>query len=259
MNENSLYYGDNLDILREYISDESVDLIYLDPPFKSNQDYNVLFDEKNGTRSTAQIKAFTDTWEWNEVSALAYRETVEAGGKVSQAMQGFRSFLGDTDILAYLSMMAPRLVELRRVLKATGSIYLHCDPTASHYLKMLMDAVFGGRNFRNEIIWYYYNKLHDRRKKLFAQATDTILFYAKDVSANFTFHQLKERREKPIKQLARKKVGGRLVNVKDEFGHVIYRLKEDRTIDNVWRIACLQPAASERLGYPTQKPEALLE
>jgi len=150
---NLLYYGDNLDILRRYVKDESVDLIYLDPPFKSNQDYNVLFKERNGKQSAAQIHAFEDTWQWDEAAALAYKEVVEAGGKVSQAMQAFHTYLGPNDMLAYLAMMAPRLVELRRVLKTTGSIYLHCDPTASHYLKILMDAVFGPEHFLNEIIW----------------------------------------------------------------------------------------------------------
>lgn len=259
MQSNLLYYGDNLDILRRYVKDESVDLIYLDPPFNSNQDYNVLYAERDGSRAAAQIKAFGDTWTWDQEAARTYRSVVEQGGKVSQVMQAFRTFLGDTDMLAYLSMMAPRLVELRRVLKATGSIYLHCDPTASHHLKLLMDAVFGVHNFRNEIVWYYYNKIHDRRKQLFPRATDTLLFYAKDIRAPFTFHQLKEMRDKPVQQLRRKKVAGVMVNVKDAEGHVVYQTKTDRTLDNVWRIACLQPAARERLGYPTQKPEALLE
>jgi len=156
-------------------------------------------------------------------------------------------------------MMAPRLLELRRVMKPTASIYLHCDPTASHYLKVLMDAVFGVGNFRNEIVWYYYNKMHDRRKKLFPRASDTIFFYVKDVNQAFTYHQLKELRPEPVKQLLRKKVEGKMVDVKDETGHVVYRIKEDRTLDNVWRIPCLQPASTERLGYQTQKPEALLE
>ncbi|MCX6843741.1 MAG: DNA methyltransferase [candidate division WOR-3 bacterium] len=150
---NLLYYGDNLDILRRYVKDESVDLIYLDPPFKSNQDYNVLFKERNGTQSAAQIHAFEDTWQWDETAARAFQEIVEAGGKVSQAMQAFHTYLGPNDMLAYLAMMAPRLVELCRVLKPTGSIYLHCDPTASHYLKILMDAVFGPENFLSDVIW----------------------------------------------------------------------------------------------------------
>lgn len=256
---NMLYYGDNLDVLRRHVDDGSVDLVYLDPPFKSNQDYNVLFEERDGSRSRSQSKAFEDTWTWDEEAADSYESIVEAGGHVADTMRAFRTLLGANDMLAYLSMMAPRLLELRRVLKNTGSIYLHCDVTASAYLRLLMDAVFDPRNFRNEIIWYYYNKMHDRRKKLFPRAHDTILFYVKDVAAAFTFHQLKEMRDEPVKQLMRKKVDGKMVNVKGEDGHVVYRLKADRTLDNVWRLPCLQPAAPERLGYQTQKPEALLE
>jgi site-specific DNA-methyltransferase (adenine-specific) len=150
---NKLYYGDNLQVQREYIPDQSVDLIYLDPPFNSRQDYNVLFAEKDGTRSSSQITAFKDTWEWNEEAARSYEEAIVQGGRVADAMRAFRTLLGGSDMLAYLAMMAPRLVELRRVLKETGSIYLHCDPTASHYLKLLMDGIFGAQFFRNEIVW----------------------------------------------------------------------------------------------------------
>jgi len=174
---NYLYYGDNLDVLRRHVKDESVDLVYLDPPFNSSQDYNVLFDEKNGTRSKAQIKAFEDTWRWDQFSAEAYQETVEAGGKVADALRAFRTFLRDSDMLAYLSMMAPRLVELRRVLKPTGSIYLHCDPKASHYLKMLMDAVFGPEHFLNEVVWKR-TSAHSSAKR-YGPIHDTILFYRK--------------------------------------------------------------------------------
>ena len=149
---NRLYYGDNLDVLRQHVKDESVDLVYLDPPFNSAQDYNVLFAE-HGVKAAAQIKAFEDTWEWNVEAERHDVELVEAGGRVSEVMQAFRTFLGDSDMMAYLAMMAPRLIELRSVLKPTGWIYLHCDPTASHYLKMLMDAVFGPTNFRSEIVW----------------------------------------------------------------------------------------------------------
>ena len=131
---NKLYYGDNLAVLRDYIPSNSVDLI-LDPPFNSRQDYSVLFAEKDGARSASQITAFKDTWEWNEEAARSYEEVVEAGGRVAEATRAFRTLLGGSDMLAYLAMMAPRLVELRRVLKDTGSIYLHCDPTASHVLR----------------------------------------------------------------------------------------------------------------------------
>jgi len=156
MPENTLYYGDNLDILRRYIRDESVDLVYLDPPFNSNATYNVLFGGEGGTRAAAQVKAFGDTWHWDESAARAFQETVEGGGGASEAMQAFKRLLGTGDMMAYLAMMAPRLIELRRVLKATGSIYLHCDPTASHYLKVLMDTVFGHRFYINEIVWRRY-------------------------------------------------------------------------------------------------------
>ena len=127
MSDNLLYYGDNLDVLRRHVKDESVDLVYLDPPLGSNQDYNVLFAERDGTRAAAQIKAFEDTWRWDRAAAEAFHEVVEAGGRVSQAMQAFRTFLGENDMLAYLANMAPRLIELRRVLKTTCFIYLHCE------------------------------------------------------------------------------------------------------------------------------------
>ena len=159
----------------------------------------------------------------------------------------------------YIGWMKPRLEEMHRALKPTGSIYLHCDPHASHYLKVAMDKVFGADNFRNEIIWHYYNKMHDRRKKMFPRATDTLLFYVKDARSDFTFHQLKEKREKPIKQLLRVKRDGKMVNRKDEHGRVMYKESTHKIMDNVWRIPALQPAAREKLGYPTQKPEALLQ
>ncbi len=181
MADNKLYYGDNLEILRRYVQDKSVDLIYLDPPFKSNQDYNVLFRERDGTRSAAQVKTFKDTWAWDTEASRAYTETVEHGPEeVSKALRAFRTFLGTNDMLAYLSMMAPRLVELRRVLKETGSIYLHCDPTASHYLKMLMDGVFGPVNFRNEVVWKR-TSAHSSANR-YGPVHDILLFYTKSNS-----------------------------------------------------------------------------
>ena len=145
---NQLYFGDNLPILRKHIADESVDLIYLDPPFNSNANYNVLFRETGGQQSAAQITAFEDTWHWSQESEAAYQEVVAGSSeKLRDLLQGMRSSLGENDMMAYLTMMAQRLGELHRVLKPTGSIYLHCDPTASHYLKLLMDSVFDSRNF----------------------------------------------------------------------------------------------------------------
>jgi len=189
MAQNFLYYGDNLDILRRYIKDETVDLIYLDPPFKSNQDYNVLFQERNGSRSKAQIKVFEDTWQWDQEAASAYQEIVEKGSEnVSKVMQAFRMFLGDNDMLAYLAMMAPRLVELRRVLKPTGSIYLHCDPTASHYLKMLIDAVFGAKMFQREIIWRIgWLSGFKTQAKNWIRNHEVLLYYTK--SESFIFNK----------------------------------------------------------------------
>jgi adenine specific DNA methylase Mod len=186
MADNLLYYGDNLDILRRYVKDETVDLVYLDPPFKSNQDYNVLFAEQDGSRSAAQIKAFADTWRWDQAAAEAYHAIIEAGGKVAQAMIAFRTFLGESDMLAYLAMMAPRLDMLRRVLKPTGSIYLHCDPTASHYLKILLDAVFGPENFKNEIIWKRTNAHNDPKR--YGRIHDVLLFYQKQPGVYFMPH-----------------------------------------------------------------------
>ena len=185
--ENLLYYGDNLDVLHRHVADESVDLVYLDPPFNSAQDYNVLFKERNGTESAAQIRAFEDTWRWDQVAARAYQEAVEGGGKVAQAMIAFHSYLGANDMLAYLAMMAPRLVELRRVLKETGSIYLHCDPVASHYLKILMDAAFGPANYRNEITWKRTSAHSDTKQGMrrYGKIRDILLFYTK--SDNFTW------------------------------------------------------------------------
>jgi DNA modification methylase len=178
---NTLYYGDNLNVLQEHIPDNSVDLVYLDPPFNSARNYNVLFAGRDGTRAAAQIKVFEDTWGWDQAAARAYQHTVEQGGKVSEVMQAFRLFLGENDMLAYLAMMAPRLVELRRVLKDTGSLYLHCDPTASHYLKLLLDAVFGPTMFRSEIVWKR-SSAHSDAKQGRAQhghIHDAILFYTK--------------------------------------------------------------------------------
>jgi adenine specific DNA methylase Mod len=175
---NHLYYGDNLDILREHIPDESIDLVYLDPPFNSQATYNVLFRAPTGERSQAQIEAFGDTWHWNETAERAFDEVVQSGNTdAAELLRAMRTFLKENDVMAYLTMMAIRLLELHRVLKSTGSIYLHCDPTASHYLKLLLDAVFGARNFRNEIIWKR-TTAHSSAKK-YASLHDILLYYTR--------------------------------------------------------------------------------
>ena len=174
--KNKLYFGDNLDILRE-MDAESVDLIYLDPPFNSNATYNVLFRERSGEESAAQITAFEDTWRWSMESEYAYREVVTDGPeKLGRLLQSMRQFLGQNNMMAYLTMMSQRMAELHRVLKPKGSIYLHCDPTASHYLKFLMDAVFDVRNFRNEIVWKRTGSHGGARR--WGPIHDTILFYS---------------------------------------------------------------------------------
>lgn len=305
---NKLYYGDNLDILRRYIADDSVDLIYLDPPFKSNQDYNVLFAEQDGARSAAQIRAFEDTWRWDQGAARSYAEVVEKGGKVSATMQAFRQALGENDMLAYLAMMAPRLVELRRVLKPTGSIYLHCDPTASHYLKMLMDAVFEPFNFKNEIIWKRANAHNDPKR--YGRISDTILYFSKSEKCTWN-QQHTPYREEYYKSHYKQDENGRyfrtvpldaprhgsgspsllykwkgkmpapsrtwaikqeVMEKYEEEGRLRYTRTGTPTLlqyadempgvplQSIWTdIPPVNPQAQERLGYPTQKPEALLE
>jgi adenine specific DNA methylase Mod len=182
---NALYYGDNLEVLRESIKDESVDLIYLDPPFNSNATYNVLFKTPKGHQSDAQIEAFDDTWHWGPHAEAAFADLMQQPNTdVAEVARALRSVLGENDMMAYLAMMAIRLLELHRALKPTGSMYLHCDPTASHYLKVVLDAVFGGDNYRNEIIWKR-SHAHNSAKGYGANH-DVILFYSK--SADFTWN-----------------------------------------------------------------------
>ncbi|MGB1288463.1 MAG: DNA methyltransferase, partial [Aggregatilineales bacterium] len=176
---NRLFFGDNLDILRDYIKDETVDLIYLDPPFNSNRDYNVLFKDQSGKKSEAQITAFTDTWEWGPTASEAlYHLERHENDKVRTAVTALHALLGENAMLAYLIMMTDRLVELHRALKPTGSLYLHCDPTASHYLKIVLDAIFGVENFRNEIAWKRTSSHNDSSKK-YGRIHDVIFFYTK--------------------------------------------------------------------------------
>jgi DNA modification methylase len=176
MPENTLYYGDNLEVMRKYLPDASVDLVYLDPPFNSNRDYNLLFREQSGEPAQGQIKAFTDTWQWSERAYDEFCQTCAVPALV-ELVQGFVRTLGRNDLTAYLVMMAPRLVELHRVLKPTGSLYLHCDPTASHYLKVMLDVIFGARNFRNEIVWKRTSAHSGARR--WGDVHDILLFYSK--------------------------------------------------------------------------------
>jgi site-specific DNA-methyltransferase (adenine-specific) len=317
---NRLFYGDNLNILREHVADESVDLIYLDPPFNSKRDYNLLFKTPKGHESDAQITAFEDTWHWGEQAEAEFRGLQkQANTDVAQVMQALRDFLGENDMMAYLTMMANRLLEMNRVLKPTGSLYLHCDPTASHYLKIVLDGVFGAENFRNEVIWKRQSAHSDAKNK-YASITDTILFYVRSSQTRFNVVRVALDEEYVSKFYHHKDHDGRLYRLSDmsapegggmaainkktgksngwyewrgyqppERGwrfspetmqklHDESRLyyPEDKTkriqlkryldenegapVSNLWDdIQPLHGAANEGLGYPTQKPLALLE
>jgi DNA modification methylase len=180
---NLLYYGDNLEILREHVKTESIDLVYLDPPFNSNRSYNVLFGEHHEATDQAQIEAFDDTWTWTPETDRLYFDLLNGGtpARVADTLAAMHEMLGEGDVLAYLVMMTPRLVELQRVLKATGSLYLHCDPTASHYLKIIMDSVFEAENFVNEIVWKRSDAKGDAGQgaKHYGRVNDVLLLYSK--------------------------------------------------------------------------------
>ena len=317
---NTLYYGDNLPVLREHLDDESADLIYLDPPFNSNASYNVLFKEQSGEESPAQIRAFTDTWQWTQETERAYEQEIilnsDIPANVKDMVSAFRQFIGRNRMMAYLVMMTPRLVELRRVLKPTGSIYLHCDPTASHYLKILMDTLFGVRNFRNEITWQR-TESHNTAGR-YGNIADILLFYTKSDHPvwNRGFHKYArgetQYSEQQMKRFRYIDEDGRRYRLDDltapqpnsdsgnfewrgtipgptrGWGYKIEQLEEwwtngrirtkrDGTprmdglkvyldesegnpLQNIWHdVPRIPNTSSERLGYPTQKPLALLD
>jgi len=308
---NTLYYGDNLLILREYITSESIDLVYLDPPFNSSRSYNVLYKHESGRDSEAQVQAFDDTWHWNRHTEITYEELVTQGRpEVSNMIVALRQFIGENQMMAYLVMMAVRLVEMHRALKPTGSLYLHCDPTASHYLKIVLDTIFGVENFVNEVIWQRTATKGDVRRK-FGAVHDVLLFYSRS-AGSYVFHsqfsgqEAEAYRERftfddgdgrgpyqsapldspnPRPNLTYEYKGypppakgwrvsfevmrqldedGRLIFPPDKTGRirrkVYFKEVEGPKIADVWKdIPPLQAVAAERLGYPTQKPVALLE
>ena len=306
---NTLYYGDNLKILRDYIPDKSVDLIYLDPPFNSKRAYNQIFRDKEGKYQPSQIEAFNDTWKWGDETEIALDELKRPTypAEIFRMLRAFREFLGETEMTAYLVMMAIRLFELHRVLKDTGSIYLHCDPTASHYLKILMDQVFGVANYKNEIIWKRTTAHSDPKR--FGRIHDVILFYAKSSNAKWetvytpydddyieTYYRYKDEKgrsflsrdltapdhgtntghfiwkgktpakgrmwaytEKNMRQLEKE---GRIFYTKNGFPRLKQFLEDmpGMPAQSIWTsILNLRSWHKEALGYPTQKPQALLE
>ena len=288
---NVLYYGDNLDILREHIPDGSIDLIYLDPPFNSKRSYNILFSESSGAASEAQIEAFEDSWHWGPSAMQAYEEVITGCyQKVARMLKAMVDGLGHNDVTAYLSMMTVRLVELHRVLKKTGSIYLHCDPTAGPYLRVIMDSVFGPTCLRNEVVWIRtpFSGSSKSRARQLPRSHDYILFYSKGHSWQW-YAPTVPYSEKYLKRFKwddsdgrgpyrktllktysnntfeRLKKENRLIEPKRSGANWSYKqyLSEssgEKQIDDVWiDINALNPVAKERLSYPTQKPIALLE
>jgi site-specific DNA-methyltransferase (adenine-specific) len=312
MDGNRLYYGDNLDVLREHIPAESVDLIYLDPPFNSQATYNVLFRAPTGEQSKAQIEAFEDTWHWNEKAEEAYDHIMRSrNADAAEMLRAMRSFLRENDMMAYLAMMATRLLELHRVLKMTGSLYLHCDPTASHYLKQILDGVFGATQFKNEIIWRRGTPRGHAYTR-YASSHDVILYYSKgskptwNAGSAVNKYNIAELDEKTDEKYHLEDNDGRryqltsLLNPNPDRPNLTYdflgvrrvwRWKRERMeeayaaglivqprpgavprfkryldeqkgkpIGDVWDdISPINSQAQERLGYPTQKPLALLE
>ncbi len=270
MTENKLYYGDNLQVLRDEIASESVDLIYLDPPFNSKTTYNVLFQTPGGRDSQAQIEAFEDTWHWTEEAEQAFDEVIKSGNTdAADMLRAMRQFLGENDMMAYLTMMAVRLIELHRIMKETGSIYLHCDPTASHYLKILMDAIFGNRQFRNEIIWDYSFRLMDL-PKFFNRKHDILLFYAKTKTNYFKMPKSEWTKETLIASRKQKIhtdddgvewiwMPGRRGHSKNKLRRIDEIIEGGKAMSDVWQIPIISSSSKERLGYPTQKPLVLLE
>jgi site-specific DNA-methyltransferase (adenine-specific) len=306
--KNTLFYGDNLPVIREYLADETIDLIYLDPPFNSSRSYNVLYKDESGAEAEAQIVAFEDTWHWNQSTETQYRELVAGGDKLAQLLETLVAVIGRNQMMAYLVMMAARLIELHRILKPTGSLYLHCDPTASHYLKLILDMIFSAGNFQNEIVWQRTSSHNDVKRK-YGDLSDTLLFYTKTQQYTFNvqyapyseeyvqnsykfvdtdgrkYQSVDLRSPNPRPNLTYDYKGykphkngwavsldrmkkldeeGRLIFPKSNEGRIRIRKYLDEMqgvpMGNVWSdVKVIQAQAKERLGYPTQKPIALLE
>lgn len=309
---NQLYYGDNLQVLRDFVATESIDLVYLDPPFNSQAIYSILFKAPTGVQSQAQTEAFEDTWHWNDHAEDAFDAVMKSGNsEVAELLRAFRSFLKENDMMAYLTMMSVRLLELHRVLKESGSLYLHCDPTASHYLKILLDGIFGADGFRDDIVWKRAETVKGnfgQGSKFFDRNTDSILFYAKSTAQQFNpqftaytqeyidgFYKYTEEGTGRIYRLISMTGPGgaakgnpeyEVMGVKRHWRYSIDRMNalidagmvvqakpglvpqrklyldegKGVPVQSLWDdIHALHSQSGERLGYPTQKPLALLE
>ncbi len=259
MPKNKLYYGDNLEVLRKNVKDETIDLCYIDPPFNSKRNYNQIYNNI-GKEDVAQAQAFVDTWTWNSIANEGFDEITsnKNGVFTKQSISlilGLEKVLGKSNLLSYLVSMTQRIAEIFRVLKPTGSFYLHCDPTASHYLKLVLDAIFcpQGGDFRNEIIWAYSGG--GRPNDDFARKHDIILRYSKSDKVIFNADEVRvpynldtEKYKSPKSWGSHK--GSDKIYAPNELG----KIPEDW-----WVISPINSQSKERLGYPTQKPETLLE
>jgi len=274
---NTLYYGDNLEILRNRIADNSIDLCYIDPPFNSKRNYFQIYNNIGGEQDKAQAQAFIDTWQWDDMAIEGHAQILaNFEGRFSrqsiELIKGLELILGKGDLLAYLVHMTLRITEIFRVLKPTGSFYLHCDPTASHYLKIILDAIFcsQGGDFRNEIIWHYGQRLMHNKYK-FNKKHDIVLFYTKSrdhvlnpVTDPWTREEISRKRARKIlvdddgrEYIWDNRGIDKGYPVKKQYIEDI--IEKGKAIDDVWDIPIIVSTSSERMGYPTQKPEALLE
>ena len=245
-----LHLGDNLEVMRG-MGSGSVDLVYLDPPFNSNKNYKIVFRGPSVLKPQAHLPAFEDVWVWDDTSEALYEELMREylGGSISATVSGLLKVIGRDRLMAYLVNMTPRLVEIHRLLKSSGSVYLHCDPTASHYLKVIMDAVFGRDNFRNEIVWGYRGGGVPRRD--FARKHDVILRFSK--SEEYVFHPQYTEYSQASKDLVESR-GGVSIDARER------DLDRGAHMPDWWTdINSLQTWSPERTGYPTQKPVRLLD
>jgi site-specific DNA-methyltransferase (adenine-specific) len=268
INSNTLFYGDNLEVLRKYIKDETIDLCYIDPPFNSKRNYNQIYNNI-GSEDKAQAQAFVDTWSWDEHAIEGYsqilsNDTARFSTETVDLLKGLQPVLKKGGLFAYLVSMTLRITEIQRILKPTGTFYLHCDPTASHYLKLILDAIFtpGGGGFRNEIIWKY--ETGGRTKIDFSRKHDVIFRYTKSSTYTFNWEAVSIPYDNARKNHMKK-------NIDPENGREYYSIKSNGKIykyyaddmvppSDVWvDISHIQQKDPERLGYPTQKPSALLE
>lgn len=252
--KNTLYYGDNLEVLRKYIRDETIDLCYIDPPFNSKRNYNQIYNNI-GTEDKAQALAFIDTWVWDSQAMMGYNQILsnDEGRFAPQSValiKGLKSVLGEGSLLAYLISMTLRITEIHRVLKETGSFYLHCDPTSSHYLKLILDSIFvsQGGEYQNEIAWCYGSG--GASKRHFSKKHDVIFFYTKGSGYTFNVDAVREAYSSPKKSMTPKMASGKEYVKMNPKGRIPF---------DWWQIPILTNSAKERMGYPTQKPEALLE